>query len=324
MYQNKKILVTGGAGLIGSYLVDLLVKDDNEVVVIDDFSKGKLENLKQNLNHIELKEGNLENIEFVKKALEGIDIVYHLASRAYGIGYSKSNHTNILLHNERITNNLIDVFKSKKPEKILIVSSSCVYSDVGPDVISEDEPLINEPEIANMGYGWAKRFLEKKFIIFSNETEIPLSIVRPFNIYGERYNWVGEYSQAIPMLMKKVLDQNNPIVIWGSGNQKRNYLHAYDCARIIKIIMEKNDEKKIVNIGSEETISIFELVQLIMKVTGNNLEVKFDTSKPEGRFIKSSDTTILKKILEGKKLHSISIEDGLSKMIGWYEKTFKS
>ena len=321
-FNKQVVAVTGGAGLIGSYLVDLLVERGCKLVIIDDFSKGTIQNLTPNLNSIELREGNLEDFNFTYKALGDCDIIFHLASRAYGIGYSKNNHTNILLHNERITNNLITTFTQKKPKKILVVSSSCVYDDNGPDIIAESYPIVNEPELANLGYGWAKRIMEKKFQILSKELNVPVSIVRPFNIYGERYKWVGENSQAIPMLLKKVLDKQNPIIIWGSGNQKRNYIHAKDCAKFIVNIMENDNLGQIYNIGTEDVISIKELVNLIMKLSDIKLDVKFDRSKPEGRFIKSSDSTLLRGVVDKDKFKLIALKVGIIKMFDWYNKAF--
>ena len=104
---------------------------------MDDFSKGKKSNLKNSINDIEIREGNLEDFSFVKKALLGSKIIFHLASRAYGIGYSQNNHLISLIHNEKVTTNLLEYF-TKPPERLLITSSSCVYSDHGPDIISKD------------------------------------------------------------------------------------------------------------------------------------------------------------------------------------------
>src|SRR5262249_43582021 len=136
----------------------------------------------------------------------------------------------LLQHNERITNNLISALARQPLVHLLVASSSCIYPDDGPETIPELPLFEGEPEIANWGYGWAKRFLEQKSTMLARETGIPVTIVRPFNIYGERYRWVDTASQAIPMLVKKVLDGDDPVVVWGSGKQRRNYLHAGECA----------------------------------------------------------------------------------------------
>ena len=150
-----------------------------------------------------------------------------------------------------------------------------------------------------------------------------LKIFRPFNIYGERYKWVGEYSSAIPMLVKRIMDNQNPLYAWGTGNQRRSYLHAYDCARIMEKIISKVKGNITVNIGTEETISVKQLVEKICQLSSKNPEIIFDKSKPEGRFIKSSDTSYLKKLI-GEDIVSISIDEGIIRMLGWYEKVFKN
>ena len=318
----KKIAVLGGAGLIGSYLAEHLVSKGHKVVVIDDFSKGKKGNLSTIKEKIEIRYIDLENKKNLHKALSDCKIFFHLASRAYGIGYSKNNHSKIFLHNEKITDNLISALLKIKIDYFQCVSSSCVYDDDGPDLIKEEVEPIGIPEKANLGYGWGKRLLEKKMIKISKLLKFPLSIVRPFNIYSERYNWMGNNSQAIPMLVKKVMESNNKLEIWGSGKQRRNYLHAKDCAEIMYKIFETKYVKSPINIGYEKTLSLKELAIKICKLANKSPRLIFNTNKPEGRFVKSSDPQLLNKIIFGYK-PSIEINEGLLKMIVWYKKNFK-
>lgn len=319
--DKKEIYVTGGAGLIGSFLSEILFNKGYKVYVVDDFSKGQIENLKSIENDIEIIEADLQDFSQAKRALKRAKSIFHLASRAYGVGYSSKNHIETLLHNEKITNNLLEIFESNKPENLLITSSSCVYMDEGPDTMVERKLFEKDPEKVNKGYGWAKRFLEQKFLLLAEINNINLKIVRPFNIYGERYKWVGSYSSAIPMLVKKIMDNEDPLIAWGSGNQRRSYMHAYDCARIMVAIMEKKQKNITVNIGTKETISISELINIICKISGKKPSIIFDISKPEGRFVKSSDTTLLKKIIK-EKITTIEINDGIRKMISWYKENF--
>ena len=165
--KTKKIFVTGGAGLIGSFLSEILLARGYRVFVIDDFSKGQIENLKNIENDIEIIEADLQDFSQANKVLKNAKNIFHLASRAYGVGYSSKNHIETLLHNEKITNNLLEIFESNKPDNLLITSSSCIYMDEGPETIGERELFENEPEKVNKGYGWAKRFLEKKFLLLA-------------------------------------------------------------------------------------------------------------------------------------------------------------
>ena len=319
-FHGRTAVVTGGAGLIGSFLVEKLLGAGARVIVVDDFSKGRRKNLNSVLDHVEVREGDLEERAFTDRALTGADVVFHLASRAYGVGYGQGHHLEILQHNERITNNLLDALVRSRPNHLLITSSSCVYADDGPDTIPELPLFEGEPERVNRGYGWAKRFLEQKALLYAQEAGIRTSIVRPFNIYGERYNWVGQYSQAIPMLVKRVMDGEDPVVIWGSGNQRRNYLHAEDCARAMMGVMASGFGDP-VNLGTEETVTVRDLVELICRLGGVSPRLEADTTKPEGRFIKSSNSSRLCSVLPGFRT-TVTLEEGISRMIGWYHDTF--
>jgi len=320
--SGKSVLVTGGAGLIGSFLVEQLVSEGARVIVADDFSKGRRSNLSDVLDRIDVRELDLENLDAMQRALDGAEIVFHLASRAYGIGYSSAHHLELLEHNERITNNLISVIAKQRVAHLLVVSSSCIYSDGEPETIPELPIFAGEPELANFGYGWAKRFLEQKAAMLARETGVPLTIVRPFNIYGERYRWVDAGSQAVPMLVKKVLDGDDPVVIWGSGHQRRNYLHALDCVDAMLGLLEQGFTGT-VNIGTEDTVTLRELVDTICRVAGRAPRIVVDPDRPEGRRIKSCNASRLRKAYPGFR-QRISLENGLRRMILWYETEFES
>lgn len=317
----KKIAIFGGAGLIGSYLVDLLVKKKYQVLVVDNFKKGRKENIKSKKNVIFL---NIDLEKKIKnKILNKYEEVIHLASNAYGVGYSKNNNLKILMHNERITNNIIDFYTNKKKLKYLMyASSSCVYDDSSKVPTNEIDLFTKNPELANYGYGWSKRLSEVKFKIFCKENNIKYQVIRPFNIYGERYRWLGENSQAIPMLVKKIGEAKKNIIIWGSGLQKRNYIHGGDCAEIIYRIFRNRNYLIPVNIGYEQTFSIRELVSKIKTIFDKDkiFEI-YDKNQPEGKKIKSCDSKLLKKITKNYK-PKIKIVDGLKKMKQWYENEF--
>ena len=321
--KKEKIVITGGAGLIGSYLAEILVQKNYDVTVIDDFSTGQLKNLINIKNKVNIIKGNLEDKNFCKNAFNGFDHIYHLASRAYGIGFSEKNHLNLLIHNETITNNLLEVFKKLKPKKILVVSSSCIYDENGKYNPNEYSLFGGAPEESNKGYGWAKRFLEQKFNLLASEIKAKLYIVRPFNIYGERYGWKGKNSQAIPMLIKKILDKENPVKIWGSGKQQRSYVHALDCAQLIYMIMNSKFSDVPINIGGYDAISIEDLVNLIMKKLNIKTKLFFDKTKPEGAQLKMSDVDQVSQLFPDYK-YKIDLYEGTKRMAEWYNQTFSS
>lgn len=306
--------------MIGSYLAEVLVAGgDDQVVVVDDLSRGQEQNLRHIADRIEFRHGDLEDERFASLALGDANTVYHLASRAFGVSYSDGRHLQILHHNEAITQNLLTALGASPPRCLIVASSSCVYPDQGPDTITELPTFTGEPERVNRGYGWAKRFLEQKATLFGQEADVRIVIARPFNIYAERYRWAGEHSQAIPMLVKRVMDGTDPVTIWGSGNQRRSYVHAYDCARMMHGLA-KTTETTVANIGTEETFSIMELTKSICAAAGVEPTLRTDASRPEGRFTKSADMTHFRSIVP-EFAYAIPLEDGLNRMIDWYHST---
>jgi UDP-glucose 4-epimerase len=317
---GRRALVTGGAGLIGSFLAERLLAAGAEVVIADDFSRGRREHLSGILSRVEIREGDLELPDAMDVALNGAEIVFHLAGRVYGVGYGRGHHISILERNDRITNNLMAVLARRPPAWLVIASSSCVYADDGPDRIPELPLFLGEPEAVNSGYGWAKRMLEQKASLLARETGIPLTIVRPFNIYGERYRWAGDASHAVPMQVKKVMDGDDPVVIWGSGRQRRNFMHAIDCADAIAGLVETSF-RGTVNIGTEDTVTLRELVELVCRLSHRRPALICDASKPEGRPVKSSDSRVLRQGYPGFRT-TIDLEQGIARMIGWYRQSF--
>jgi len=318
--EGRKVVITGGAGLIGSFLAERLVRAGARVRVADDFSKGRREHLAPVAGAIEIREGDLETRAAMEAALADAEIVFHLASRAFGVGYSAGRHLDILAHNERITDNLVACLRGTKVAHVLATSSSCVYRDDGPDTLAERPLYDGEPEGVNWGYGWAKRMLEQKMLLLARETGVAMTIVRPFNIYGERYTWMGDNSQAIPMQVVKVLRGDDPVVIWGSGRQRRNYLHAVDCADAMTGLVEQGFVGQ-VNIGTEDTVTMTELVETICRVAARSPRLICDTTRPEGRAIKSADSTLLRRAYPGFR-RTIELEDGMKRMLGWYRQNF--
>ena len=324
--KNKRVVVTGGLGMIGSFVCDELLAVGAKVVIVDDESKGGwfyCEHLRDKVTHLK---GTLEDAEFAMEALKGADLVFHLASRTCGVGYSNKHHVELFEQNNRVTANVLSAVSQHRPQHVLMTSSSCVYSDDSATPMNDEESWSGEPEMANRGYGWAKRILEQSAELVCSESGVGLTIVRPVNIYGERYHWMGDDSQALPMLTCRVMKGEDPILIWGSGNQRRSYVHASDCARIMVELVERGWTNGPVNIGDETTISLPEAVNLIAEAAGSNVGFSFDTSKPEGRKIKSASSARLRLALgyDEASLWNVGPKEGMSRMVSWHQKTFTS
>jgi nucleoside-diphosphate-sugar epimerase len=196
-----------------------------------------------------------------------------------------------------------------------------VYPDNAPVPTPELDILTAGPEAANEGYGWAKRIQELAAGYLSRECGMRSTIIRPFNLYGARYRWrSSEKAHVIPSLVKRVLDGEDPLVVWGSGDQRRNFLHGSDAAELVARIIGSGAEGP-VNLGYEDGVSVSELVALILDVTGKRARVVFDRSQPEGHARKSADSTRLR-ALTGNYEPRVSLREGIEEMVVWYTRTF--
>ncbi|OGB20927.1 MAG: hypothetical protein A3I66_20225 [Burkholderiales bacterium RIFCSPLOWO2_02_FULL_57_36] len=308
-----KILITGGVGLIGSYLIESLAQSSHSITVIDDLSRGRKEYLPEGCKHIK---ACIENINALE--LGRFDIVIHLASFMFGIGFANKNHQRLYVQNIRMNNSMIQYIAENTPDRFIFVSSSCVYPDDGPDVIVEETPLGHFPELANIGYGFAKRHMEDCLRMEAMLHGFELCIMRPFNIYGERYHWAGDLSQAIPMLVNKVMTQQR-VDVWGSGLQRRNYVHASDAAEIIRLVSLSRTHIPLLNIGNERTVTLNLLTQKIGRAAGLDIEIHNDITKPEGRFVKSCEDGLMHQHFPEFQ-YSVPLDEGLLRMIDWWRR----
>lgn len=322
MSYSGNVLVTGGAGLIGSFISDKLVSMNLRVTVLDNFYRGKKEYL-ASADKVNFLEKNILDLT-VEDKVDNVKCVIHTASKVLGIGYSTNNQLDMMQYNDEMTNSFLSYLDClNELEQLIVVSSSCVYDDDISDCLDTDD-LIGVPEKANLGYGLAKRFLEDKMKLYAEQRGLKLTIIRPFNIYGERYTWAGENSQGLPSLVKKLLDNNGSLEIWGTGSQRRNYIHAKDCANLIlDIAAAQKNKLGIFNVGLNETVSLKELAEKMCFVFNLNAKFVYLENMPQGRFEKRSNEVNLRKLLPNFDNDMIGLEDGLLRMKDWYISNFK-
>lgn len=299
--KNKRVTVTGGLGLIGSFVVERLCKLGAAVTIIDNEVNGSwqyLEHLRDKIQYIKC--------DLTKNQVEMGEYVFHLASIMRSIAYSRDNAQLIYGHDSAINRNVVESIHQSGTIAAVFASSACIYSDSCD--IMDDTQTIFGPEVANYSYGHTKIELEK----MANHLRIPIATVRPSNIYGERYNWKGsEDSTLVPSLVKKVL-VGGEIEIWGSGDQRRNLIYAGDCARIMIKLLGHNT---IVNIGHEKTISIIELAKKIAVLGRVGISIRRDMTKPEGKKIKAMSSEKLSGLIG--QIRWTGLDRGLKKMIDW-------
>lgn len=246
----------------------------------------------------------------------------NLAAKAFGMEYSRAHNGEMLVYNLLCTLVGLEAARKNGVERFLVVSSSCVYPDEAPIPTPELDVFTGMPESVNEGYGWAKRIQELAGTYYARDYGMAVTIVRPFNPYGGNYRWGSDdKAHVIPALVKRVMDGEDPLVVWGSGRQRRNFLHARDATFLMMKVVEKNLISTPINIGYDDDVSIADLVDLICEVAGVSPKIEFDTSKPEGRFRKCADASRLREMSDGYQPR-VSLREGIQEMTRWYKRSF--
>lgn len=322
LWRDRGVVVGGGCGFLGSYLVPELLEAGANVLVVDDLSNGTTDHLPLDHPKIHFTQGDLSNPDVAHEVTQGQDVMMNLAAKAFGMEYSRSHNGEMLVANLLCTLVPLEAARRNGVDRVLVVSSSCVYPDDAPVPTPELPVFSGDPERVNEGYGWAKRIQELAGSYFAKDYAMKISIVRPFNLYGANYRWGSEEkAHVIPALVRRVMDGEDPLIVWGSGNQERNFLHGSDGARLIMRIVERVGSPDPINIGYEDTITVRELVELICEIAGRRPKIIFDESRPEGHFKKSADSARLVEATGGY-VPKLALRDGIGEMIEWYHRSF--
>ena len=268
------ILVTGGSGFIGSHLCERLVFEGHSVTVIDNFSTGVRSNLldlKSNSN-FNLLEGSILDLGLLERVTPKVDYVFHLAA-AVGVFNIVKNPLESLLTNIRGTENVLEAAHASNVP-VLLTSSSEVYGKNVSDSLKEsDDRILGSPVTLRWTYSEAKAIDESLAYAYFIEKQLETRIVRFFNTVGPRQ--LGAYGMVVPRFVKAALN-NEPITIYGNGNQTRCFAHVYDVVdAVIAIAFAKNTIGKVINIGNNFEISINDLAKKIIDETGSQSEIVY-------------------------------------------------
>ena len=269
-----KILVTGGAGFIGSHLTDRLLSEGHVVTVLDNFSTGSKENLKHlesNLNY-RLIEGSILDTTLICKLVTESEYVFHLAA-AVGVFNIVNHPIDSLITNIRGTETVLEAALDKLIP-VFVTSSSEVYGKNDSDSLSEtDDRILGSPTTLRWSYSEAKAIDESLAYAYWVEKRLPTRIVRFFNTVGPRQ--LGSYGMVVPRLVEFALG-NEPLTIYGSGNQTRCFGHVYDVIdAVMSLAFNDNAIGKVVNIGNDFEISINDLANKIIKETGSKSLIRY-------------------------------------------------
>ncbi|MFH1224163.1 MAG: NAD-dependent epimerase/dehydratase family protein [Pseudomonadota bacterium] len=320
-WKSKKVLVTGGTGFIGSHVVEKLVERGAKVTVLDNLQNGKLKNLVAVKSNISLIHGDCTNMADDLCACKNKDIIMNLAARVGGIEYNRMHQATMLRDNLNIEITMIEAARIAHVERFLVISSACVYPRECSVPTLETEGFLSEPEPTNGGYGWAKRMAELLGRYYAEEFGMRVAIVRPYNCYGPRDHFDPKTSHVIPALIKRVFDGENPITVWGTGKQTRAFLFVEDLAEGMIAAVERYPTPDPVNLGTNEEVTIAELVGKIITLSGKKVTVRFDKTKPDGSTRRNSDNRKAKKHLQFTA--KTRLDEGLAKTIEWYRHEYR-
>jgi UDP-glucose 4-epimerase len=305
--MNQKILVTGGAGFIGSHLVDKLIKLGYRVVVIDNLSTGKKENINKKAKFYKIDICSPKIGEIFKK--EKPEIVFHLAALPR-VPLSVKDPVLTSRVNVLGTINIFKASADSKVKRVIFASSSSVYGDQKKLPLKEDmHPNPISP------YGLQKYVCEQFAKLFSNLYKIPIVSLRYFNVYGPRIDFDSEYSLVIGKFLK-LKAEGKPLTIYGDGNQTRGFCYVDDVveANILAMESKKIRGGEVINIGSEKSHSINYLAKLI------GGKVKYLPPRPGDVLHTRADISLAKKLLNWSP--KVSLEEGLEKTKQWFEKVY--
>jgi UDP-glucose 4-epimerase len=325
-WEDKRVIVTGGASFIGSHLVDKLVELKANVTVIDNFSSGTLENLFQLQHKINIVEMDLEwcNLNEIVDVFKDSDIVFHLAATHGGRGYIDTHPADVS-SNFAIDHHVFEASLRTNIEKIISASSACVYPPKLQDKTdstyllkeADSNPFkLHEPLSADVEYGWAKLIGEIQLIAFIKQYGLKGCSLRFVTAYGPREN----ETHAIIALIYKALEKMDPYYIWGSGEQDRDFTYVSDIVEGTILAAEKITNGTPINLGTGLRYKVKDVAAKVFNLIGwKPRKIMFDTSKPMGVATRALDNTLAKKLLNWQP--KISLEEGLRKTINWYTKT---
>lgn len=272
----KTLLITGGAGFIGSHLAEGLLKDSNKVIALDNLSTGRFENIEHLLpnKNFEFVEGNILDVTLIDKMIEKADLIFHLAA-AVGVDLIVKKPLESLTTNIKGSEVVLDsALRYRK--KILITSTSEIYGKNANGPLKEDDDrILGSPLKSRWGYSTAKAVDEMLAYIYWKEKKLPTIIVRLFNTVGPRQT--GTYGMVMPRFIEQAL-KNEPLTVYGSGKQSRCFLHVKDAVRaLVKLIDEPEAIGEVFNVGSQEEISIIQLANYIIELTNSSSQIKYIT-----------------------------------------------
>ncbi len=313
-WQDKRVIVTGGAGFLGRYVVQKLRERGASAVIVPrskEYDLRDLDAIRQLLSDSSHPAGGCQ---------KSVDVVIHLAARVGGIGANMAHPAEFFYDNLMMGAQLLHECWRSGVSKFVAVGTICAYPKFTPVPFREDDLWNGYPEETNAPYGLAKKMLLVQSQAYRQQYGYNSVFLLPVNLYGPGDNFDPDSSHVIPALIKKCLDAkargDREIVVWGDGSPTREFLYVEDAAEGIVLAAEKYNRSEPVNLGSAFEVSITDLVQTIVAITGFEGQIIWDESKPNGQPRRKLDTTRAEREFGFRS--QTRFEDGLRNSVDWY------
>lgn len=304
-WQNKRVLITGGHGFLGTHLVSQLKKLAPKEIILP--------------SHHEY---DLRDKATCEQLVKKVDLIIHLAANVGGIGYNQKFPGELFYDNLMMGVHLMEEAKKAKVKKFVGLGTICAYPKFTPIPFQEKNLWDGYPEETNAPYGLAKKMLLVQGQAYRQQYNFNAIYLLPVNMYGPGDNFNPRSSHVIPALIRKFVEakkkNQKTVTVWGTGRPTREFLYVKDAAQAILLASEFFNDSEPINLGSSFEISIRELAETIQKIVGFTGKLIFDTSKPDGQPRRKLDVSQAKKIFGFKS--TTSFEKGLKETIEWYLK----